>query len=50
MAKYDKKREKFFTTHSGAKWGDPEYFDLIINSSNVGVDAAVEMLEKLVKC
>ncbi|MBR4708418.1 MAG: cytidylate kinase-like family protein [Pseudobutyrivibrio sp.] len=49
MAKFDKKREKFFTTHSGAKWGDPEYFDLIINSSNLGVDAAVEMLEKLVK-
>lgn len=49
MAKFDKKREKFFTSHSGAKWGDPEYFDLIINSSNLGVDAAVEMLEKLVK-
>ncbi len=49
MSKFDKKREKFFTAHSEAKWGAPEYFDIIINSAEIGVDAAVEMLERLVK-
>lgn len=49
MNKFDKKREKFFTTHSGQKWGSPEYFDLIINSGNVGVDAAIALLEAAAK-
>ena len=45
MKKFDKKREKFFTTHSGGKWGSPEYFDLIINSANMDEDSIVAMLE-----
>ena len=47
MKKFDKKREKFFTTHSGAKWGSEDYFDLIINSGELGEDACVAILEKL---
>lgn len=49
MKRFDKKREKFFTTHSGAKWGDPEYFDLILNSDKLGEDACVAILETLAK-
>ncbi len=49
MKSFDKKREKFFTTHSGEKWGSPEYFDLIINSANVGEEGAVALLEALAK-
>jgi cytidylate kinase len=49
MKKFDKKREKFFTTHSGAKWGSIEYFDLIIDSEEISVDGAVAMLEALAK-
>ena len=49
MKRFDKKREKFFTTHSGAKWGDPEYFDLVLNSDKLGEDACVAILETLAK-
>ncbi|MCR5416318.1 MAG: cytidylate kinase-like family protein [Pseudobutyrivibrio sp.] len=49
MRKFDKKREKFFTMHSGERWGSPEYFDLIINSGKIGEDEAVALLESLVK-
>lgn len=49
MKKFDKKREKFFTTNSKAKWGSSDYFDLILNTSTITVDEAVAMLEALVK-
>ena len=49
MKKFDKKREKFFTSHAGDNWASPEYFDLIINSGAIGEDACVAMLEALVK-
>ncbi len=49
MHKFDKKREKFFTTHAGQNWCSPEYFDLIINSADLGENACVAMLEALAK-
>lgn len=50
MKKFDKKREKFFTTHCpGAKWGSIEYFDIIIDSEHISEDGAVAMLEALAK-
>ena len=49
MRRFDKKREKFFTTNAGAKWGDNDYFDLIINSGKITIDDAVAMLEALIK-
>ncbi|MBR1623007.1 MAG: cytidylate kinase-like family protein [Pseudobutyrivibrio sp.] len=49
MKRFDKKREKFFTTHSGAKWGDPEYFDLVLNSDKLGEEACIAILETLAK-
>lgn len=49
MKKFDKKREKFFTTHSGAKWGSSDYFDLIINSAQIGEEGAIALLETLAK-
>ena len=49
MKKFDKKREKFFTAQSGAKWADPIYFDLILNSAHIGIDECVDALEGVVK-
>ena len=49
MKKFDKKREKFFTTNSGGKWGSPEYFDIIINTTTVDNDSIVAMLEAIAK-
>ena len=49
MRKFDKKRENFFTTNSGAKWGSSEYFDVVINTTDVDVDDVVSMLEAVCK-
>ncbi|MCR4673970.1 MAG: cytidylate kinase-like family protein [Lachnospiraceae bacterium] len=49
MQKFDRTREKFFTTHSGAKWGSSEYFDLVLNSGELGISACVSILEQLAK-
>ncbi len=49
MKKFDKKREKFFTSHSGRKWGSPEYFDLILNAGELGEEGCVALLETLAK-
>ncbi|MBO6283603.1 MAG: cytidylate kinase family protein, partial [Pseudobutyrivibrio sp.] len=49
MKKFDKKREKFFTTHSNEKWGSPEYFDIVINSTHLSEDDCVALLEALAK-
>ncbi|MCR5639779.1 MAG: cytidylate kinase-like family protein [Lachnospiraceae bacterium] len=49
MHKFDKRREKFFTSHSGATWGSNEYFDVILNSGTLGVNACVAVLEALIK-
>ncbi len=49
MKKFDKKREKFFNAHTKDKWGAADYFDLIINTEKIGVDACVDFLECLIK-
>ncbi len=49
MQKFDKKREKFFTTHAGVKWGSSEYFDIILNSGELGTEACIAVLEQLAK-
>ncbi len=50
MKKFDKRREKYFSGYSNAKWGDPDYFDLVLNSGQLGVDACVAAIEAIVKC
>ena len=44
MQKFDTRRKKFFTAHAKAKWGDTEYFDMILNSGELGIDACVDIL------
>ncbi len=49
MNQFDRKREKFFSAHAGAKWGSSDFFDIIINTSTIGTEASVAMLEALVR-
>lgn len=44
IQKFDNRRKKYFTAHANAKWGTPEYFDIILNSGKLGQDACVEIL------
>ncbi len=49
MSQFDKKREKFFSKHAGAKWGSSDYFHLIINTEDIGIEASAAMIEALVR-
>lgn len=44
MQKFDTRREKYFSAHANTKWGAPEYFDMILNSGELGIDACVDIL------
>lgn len=44
MRKFDNKRSKYFTSHANARWGTPEYFDLVLNSGALGIDTCVDIL------
>lgn len=49
MKKSDKRREKFFTSHSGVSWASDNYFDLIIDSGRLGIESCVDILEILIQ-
>lgn len=49
MHKFDVRRQKYFTSHSREKWGSPEFFDLILNSSHLGIETCVEILASACK-
>ena len=40
----DTRRKKYFTAHANAAWGTPEYFDIVLNSGELGIDACVNIL------
>ncbi len=44
MHKIDVRRKKYFTTHADAAWGTPEYFDIVLNSGKLGVEACVNII------
>ena len=44
MHQHDVRRQKFFTAMSHAKWGDTEYFDIVLNSGKLGIEACADIL------
>lgn len=49
MARHDKKRKQYHNRHSDGKWGDSRYYDLCINSSLLGVEGTLEVIENYVR-
>lgn len=49
MAKKDKKRKLYHNYHCQGKWGDSRLYDLSINSSRLGIDKTVDVLEDYIK-
>lgn len=47
LKKFDKKRSSFYRAHSGLTWGSRENFDLLLNSSRLGIDTCIQMLKNL---
>lgn len=46
MLKTDKKRSTYYNFYSDGKWGQAENYHLCIDSSAVGIDGSVEIIEK----
>lgn len=48
MFRHDKNRKLYHNRYSEMKWGDSRGYDLCVNSSRLGVDRTVEMLENYI--
>ena len=44
VRKMDKQRKKYYDSYTGQTWGDPENYDLNIDSSLTGIEGAVELV------
>ena len=49
MTRHDKTRKQYHNRHSEHKWGDSRFYDLCINSSYLGVDGTVRVLENYIR-
>lgn len=49
MRRHDKTRKSYHNCHADGKWGDSRTYDLCVNSSCLGVDKTVDLLEQYVK-
>ncbi|MBO5293159.1 MAG: cytidylate kinase-like family protein [Lachnospiraceae bacterium] len=49
MKRHDYKRKQYHNRHADGKWGDSRTYDLCINSSHLGVEKTVDILQKYVE-
>ena len=49
MIKTDKKRASYYNYYSSKRWGDSKSYDLCINSSKIGYDGVVKMIQDFVE-
>ncbi len=49
MVRHDTKRKAYHNRYSDFKWGDSRGYDLCINSSRLGIEKTVAMIESYVK-
>lgn len=49
IQKKDKDRAAYYHYYTNEKWGDRSGYDLLVDSSKLGVDGTIELLEQYVK-
>lgn len=49
MMRHDKKRKQYHNLYSEGKWGDSRYYDMCINSSPLGVEGTLKILEDYIR-
>ncbi len=49
IARHDRKRKQYHNHYCPIKWGDSRNYDVCINSSTLGIDETVNLLEKFIK-
>lgn len=48
ILKKNKKRKSYHNYYCKEKWGDSRYYDIVINSSKLGIEKTADMLEKYI--
>ena len=43
----DRDRAKYYNAYTDGKWGVPETYDIVISTTKLGIDGAVELIAKL---
>lgn len=49
IKKTDKQRANYYNFYTGKKWGNIENYDITLNTSYVGIDGSVRVLERLIR-
>ncbi len=49
IKRLDKSRAKYYSDYTGQEWGDKQYFDLCINTTNVNMDQLVKIFANVFK-
>lgn len=49
IKKVDKRRARFYEFYTHQTWGDPINYDLVINTSRLGIRRAVELIKQVIK-
>lgn len=49
MKRRDSSRKTYHNSHCDGKWGDSRNYDLCINSSKIGVEGVVELIDDLIR-
>lgn len=49
IRKTDKRRAAYYNYYSDKKWGVASHYDLCINSSSIGIDKTVDIIEEYIK-
>lgn len=49
VEKVNKQRKQYHNYYCKEKWGDSRYYDLIINSSKVGIENAADIIDNYIK-
>lgn len=45
----DAKRREYHNAHCKSRWGEAEYYDLLLNCSDIGIEKASDLLEDYIK-
>ena len=49
VKRIDKQRTSYYNYYTDKRWGQPQNYDLCVDSSALGIDGSVELIEKFLK-
>lgn len=49
MTKKDKKRASYYNYYTGEKWGKPDNYNLVVSTSEIGIDGAAKIIYEYAK-